>query len=254
MRIRRARLAALLAVPALLLAGCGDSGDDTEGTTDETNTVGSPGSDEGGPGENPFTGQPPEEVINAAARETQQLDTFHLEMDDPTAAFSMDLRMSNDGRCSGTIADGPKEQEIRSDGTDVYAKGNRAFWESTSTGGIEMGRAVDELLDGKWLRLSRPDDIRATRELCSPSTIMPSFQVPGERFTEEGEPITLDDGDAAVQFTSPSAGTVAISVEEPHVIRQLEVPERGGTTISEVNEELEVEAPAPREVVDQPEP
>ena len=162
--------------------------------------------------------------------------------------------MSADGRCAGTMSDGPKTEEIRSDGTDVYVKGNRAFWEANSSEGAETGRKIHELVGDKWVKLSKPEDITASQALCDPTNVLPALEVPGEAFTEEGEVTTLDDGTEAVEFNSPTAGMVAVSVEEPHMVLRTEVPGKGTVALSEIGEDPKVEKPDPGEVMEQPTP
>lgn len=243
MRSRTHLLVAAVAVPTLLLAGCGDDGDDDSG--DDTNTETVTGDE--------FAEQDAEAIIDAAVEATKSVDSLRLSgtMTKDGESQSIDLAVSSEGHCEGTMGVAGGTAEIISDGESAYLKGDSAFWMG-SADTPEQGQQVYSVVGDKWAKMP-PEEFE---DFCSVEGLLDELGDADLSEAEVGD-VTTVEGQEVVTVTKPGddggTDTAWVSVDDPHYLVQSQNEggsEPGTMTMSDFGEPVEAEAPSEDEVVD----
>ena len=165
--------------------------------------------------------------------------------------LTLDMAVTTEGACQGTIGVGGGQAEIRSDGEQSWMKPDAAFWESF---GGESAAMVQELVGDRWVLV--PGEASQFTELCDLDELLSEMGGDDEAEGKVGETREVAGQEAVEVTTETDEGdplTVWVATEDPHHVLEMEVDqgeEPGTITFSKFDEELEVQAPAEDAVVD----
>lgn len=248
---RRTRLAAAVAGAVMLTAtaACG-SDDDTKSEKSGESSGDS------------FADKSLEEIRKAALSDMQTLTAVRMTgtLTDDGVETSLDLNLSTDGDCTGSIAVDGAEADIIGLGDDSYLKASAEFWAQsagTGAGGRKQAEAITAMLGDKWAKVPGGDfteicDLDAFLENLDSDDESESAEEPGKVVGE-----TDLDGTPAVEINSTEDGeenTLWVGSEDgKHYILKMEIvggDEPGEFTFSEFNEPTDVQAPPADEVLD----
>ncbi|WP_121257204.1 hypothetical protein [Nocardioides ferulae] len=233
--MKKLRFAVAAIGTAALLAGCGsDDGDSAEG-------------DDG------FADRPADEIVETAKSAMQDLSSVHVagEVSTDGTVIGMDIRLSDEGECSGTMDVGAEGVvEVVSTGGESWFRADEAFW---TTAGIPADQQA--LVLDKWVVDSEGD----FAEFCDLDELIGDLfdndDESAEKFTVKGTEeldgeevvvIEQDDEEEGVSTGYVQAGGEHYMVK----IEKTEGEDTGSVTFTEFGEDVEVEAPAEDEVVD----
>lgn len=250
------RTTALLgaALAAALLTGCsdGDPGDGSEvGQEPTTSTSGEP-TEAGG---DDFLDQEPAEIVAAAQDAMAGLQSVRMAggMTNDGQRLDLDVAMSKDGSCSGSITVDGGTFSVIGVGGEMWFQADEAFW--TANAGDQAATIID-LIDGRWVVVPPDDDSFA--EFCNLEEFL------GEVVSDDGDDdvyelgeVTDVDGVEAVGVVNttedggPSTGYVQVEGEH-YLLRMVreEGDEPGDISFSAFDEPVVASAPAPEDTVD----
>jgi hypothetical protein len=230
-----AGLSAGVLIVAALLAACGDDGGDKAGDSD-------PGA---------FADQGYDEIKQAALEAMDSLEAMHAELDleSEGQSYSIDLSMSTDGNCTGTVTVGGATTEmLRVDGEGWY-KPSRQLLEQIYPG---KAAAAAAFVRDSWV-VDTEDSI--TGSDCDLARFIDSLSDDADETNTEVVGVEELDGQQVVKLAYSDAeveGTVYVLAEGEHYLVRIErAGELPGTaTFSEFDEPVDTEPPADVEVVD----
>jgi len=210
------------------------------------------GGDNGGEAEPGFTDKAVTDIEAAAIEDMKAATSLRLSgsMEQDGAQLTMDLAITTEGACDGTISMGKGTASIRGVGGKSYMKADEEFW-TTMAG--SSAPAVIAMIGDKWAVLPSGGDQFAS--FCDLDEFLKELDK--DDITEEkvGETKEID-GAEVIEVTGEDEGgttSVWVSTADPHYI--LEIEKVGGTepgkfTFSDFNEDFAIEAPAADEIVD----
>jgi len=199
-----------------------------------------------------FAEESPEAIGEAAEKDMKELSSVRIagELISDGDEISVDMALSTDGDCEGTLGIQGGKTEIRSVGGQTWMKPDAAFWEASAGEQAEM---VQGVVGDKWVVLGEGEGFS---ELCDLDELLDGVDDDDES-KGENEGTEDVDGTEAVKVTGETDEgdpvTVWVATDEPHYILKMEVDtgeEPGTITFSDFDEELTVEAPAEDEVID----
>jgi hypothetical protein len=223
-------------VAAATLTACGGDG----GSSDQAG-----GSD--------FAEESATTILAEAEKDMKALSSVTLsgELTTDGEPLSLDMAVTTDGSCEGTIGLQGGEAQILSDGRQSWMKPDDAFWRSFAG---EQSAMVQEVVGDRWVVI--PGDASDFAELCDLDELLSEM---GSDEDAEGEVGATEDvgGQEAVEVVTESEEgdpvSAWVATDDPHRILRMEVTQGGepGTiTFSAFDEELEIQAPAEDEVID----
>lgn len=229
----RTRLAAIAMgiVVTAALTGCGSDDDG-----------GDNGADSSG-----FAEKSADDIVAEAKKAMGELTSLRVagEMTSDGQAAEIDLQMSNNGSCTGTLGLGEiGTLEILGADDTVWFKADAEFWTNT---GVPDASAVQD----KWV----VDEAGDFADFCNVEEFVDTLFDDESDATYESKGTEDVDGEEAVVIESddPEEGlsTGYISVDEPHVMLKIEKEgdEGGSVTFSDFDEEFEATAPSDDEIV-----
>ncbi len=270
---RRTRLAAAVA-GAVLLAGaaaCGDDSDDGSSSdspsaseSSESTDSASPdatASDSGDSESEAFAQQSVEEIQAAAVKDMRALQFVRVagSLRDSGTKLAVDLQLSTQGDCQGTVSIDGAEAEIIGKGTTSYLKGTEEFWRTSA--GDDAGSGAEQLIStlaGKWAKIPGGD----FTEFCDLNSFLDELDDQSDA-SESANPqnevvgeTTVDDIPAVEVkiYDDADVSTVWVGTEEGrHYILKMRVQageEPGEFTFSEFNDAFQVKAPPKDQIVD----
>jgi hypothetical protein len=200
-----------------------------------------------------FAEESPEKIGEAAEKDMKALKSVRIsgELVNDGEEISVDMALTTDGDCEGTLGIQGGKTEIRSLGGETWMKPDAAFWEASAG---EQAALIQGVVGDKWVVLGDDQDFA---ELCDLDELLEQMGDDEDDDKAEVEGTEDVDGTEAVKVTGETDEgdpvTVWVAVEEPHHILKMEVDqgdEPGEIVFSEFDEELSVEAPADDEVID----
>jgi hypothetical protein len=208
-------------------------------------------------GDSGFAEQPVEDILAAAEADMLALTSLRMsgEITSDGEEILIDMALTTDGECAGTIGQGDASAEIIGTTEASYMKPDDAFWEMFAGPEASM---ISNLVGDRWVMF--PADQSGFEEFCDLNELLSELGDRGDR--DEGDEPTVEgteqvDGQDAVKVsTSTNEGdplTVWIATSSPHHILQMEVTEGdepGLITFSEFDEGIGVEPPPEDEVID----
>jgi hypothetical protein len=233
-------LTSLALAPVFLLsfAACGDSDEEGGG---------------GGDAES-YADTSVDQIQKDVEAAMNELESVHLSgsiIDEEDGEITMDVTVSRDGDCTGTMAlDGKGSFEILAVDGVSYFKADEEFW--TSQAGEDAAPMLMGAIGDKWATDS--SDPEGFGELCDLDQLLDEMNDDEDDGDAEVKGTGEVDGRETVEvsFTSDDGnpGTMHIAADEPHYVVKFDVPTEGAVTFSEFDEDVEVEKPAEDEVFD----
>jgi len=167
--------------------------------------------------------------------------------------ISLDLSTTTDGDCSGTIGLGEASAEVLKIGEDQWFKANEAFWLEQAG---PQGEQISSLVGDKWVVL--PAEQSDFTSFCDLDEFLDEIDNEDDEGPDPEKVGTEEvDGQEAVKLTDETDEgdpvTVWVATDDEHYLLKLEVTEGeepGVVTLSEFDEELDLDAPAEDDVVD----
>jgi hypothetical protein len=204
-------------------------------------------------GGNDFAEESAATILDESEKDMKALSSVTLdgELTTDGEQLSLDMAVSTEGTCEGTIGVQGGEAEIRSDGKQSWMKPDDAFWESFAGGSAAM---VQQVVGDRWVVI--PGDASEFAELCDLDELLSEMGGDDEADAEAGETKEVAGQDAVEVTTETDEGdpvTIWVATEDPHHILEMEVDqgeEPGTITFSKFDDELDVQAPAEDEVID----
>ena len=215
-----------MAAGALLLAGCGGGG---------------------------FADESASTILDAAEKDMKALSAMTMtgELTTDGQQLGLDMSLTTDGDCKGTMEIDGGSAQILSVGGESWLKADSGFWDATAGGDSSQVQAI---VGDKWVVM--PPGEGSFAEVCDLDTLREEMGDENEGDGEVGETEEVDGQDAVTVDTETDEGDplrVWVAVDEPHHVLQLEVTEGGepGTiTFSDFDKDLEIAAPSEDEVID----
>jgi hypothetical protein len=204
-------------------------------------------------GGNDFAEESATTILDESKKDMKALSsvTFGGELTNDGQQLTMDMAVTTDGSCEGTIALQGGKAEIRSTGDQSWMKPDAAFWESFA---VKSAVMVQVVVGDRWVVI--PGDASDFTELCDLDELLSEMGSDENAEAEVGGTQEVAGQEAVEVITESDEGdpvSVWIATDDPHHILQMEVTqgdEPGTITFSEFDEELDVQAPAEDEVVD----
>ncbi|WP_148573365.1 hypothetical protein [Nocardioides caldifontis] len=200
-----------------------------------------------------FAEESPEAIGEAAEKDMKALESVRIagELTSDGEEISVDMALTTDGDCQGTLGIQGGSTEIRSLGGETWMKPDAAFWEASAG---EQAALIQGVVGDKWVVLGDDQDFA---ELCDLDELLDQMGGDDDDSKAETDGTEDVDGTEAVKVVGETDEgdpvTVWVKVDEPHHILKMQVTEGGEPgeiTFSDFDEKLEVEAPADDEVVD----
>jgi len=208
----------------------------------------------GGDGES-FADQPAKDIIEATKADMEALSSLRMsgELVTDGEQVEIDMAISTDGDCAGSVGQQGGTAEIISIGGTSYMKPDAAFWELFAGEGAS---SIVELVGDRWVAV--PGDAGEFAAFCDLDQLLDELRADDDQDEDaEVEGTEEIDGKEAVRISSTSDDgepvTVWVAADSPHVILQMEVTEGdepGTIRFSEFDAPIDVEAPAGDDVVD----
>lgn len=234
MRSTIIRTVALAALAGATLAGCGDD--------KASKTAAEPG----------FTEKTVAEIQTAAVEDMKAATSLRVtgEVESGDKTTTIDLALTTDGSCDGTMSAGTGTASIRGVGGASYLKADEEFWKSAAG---EQASMMIAMIGDKWAKLPSGGD-----EFSSFCDLDAFFKdLDDDEMTNEKVGATKEiDGIEAIEVVGDDSGgteSVWVSTADPHYILAIEKvggTEPGHFTFSHFNEAFDITAPPADEVVD----
>lgn len=230
---RTAYAAGALVVP-VVLTGCGSGG---------------------GGGGGSFADQSAQDIMKSSAADMKKATSLRVSGDITSGAqqVGLDMQITTQGSCQGTMRIGGGTAQIVSDGTTSWMKGDHAFWVAEAGG---QASVVEKAVGDKWVSMGSNADLSS---FCDLDSLLKDVDTTG---STQGDPVTKSGTDnVGGQDTVKLDGhddsnnpmTVWIASDSPHYILKMAVVgtgDSGSLTLSDYDKPLSVKTPAPSEVVD----
>lgn len=211
---------------AASLSGCGGDKDDGASAPIAqalaTTTTSAP-SAQATPAQEPFPGQPAQQIFMSAANAMKGLRTATVEVTGPDGDSMARAKfgMTDSGDCAGHTLINGGDFELISHGRFTYMKGDRAAWISQL--GATKGAALDTALRGRWAKLPSSTDL-GIASVCDLSAYTMDLTNGGTSADQTRGRYTTVNGQGAVPVTGPQdgGGTVTLYVATdgaPYVLK-----------------------------------
>ncbi len=213
----------------VLLAGCGGGGSD-------------------------FTEESADDIVSASKSDTKELTSVRVDGDITNAGqtVSIDLQLSTDGDCTGSMELGAGAIELLGVGGQAWMKPDAAAWELFAPRAAERVQAA---VGDKWVAIPADDDSVAS--LCDLDQLLDEIDGDDNDTSYEKESGTeeIDGQEVVVVSGTGKDGTTVASIltDAPHYLVRMERTEGddpGTVTFSDFDADVEVEEPAADEQVD----
>jgi hypothetical protein len=201
-----------------------------------------------------FGEQSADEIAAAARSAMGELDAMRLDgiLDSGGTPIDLDLTISTDGDCAGTLGLEDGTAELLGVDGEVWFRPDRNFWLITA-GTEDLADQLLAVTGDRWVAL--PDDDTTYVELCDLDSFLEGLFDQSEATYSKGEEQQVDGQDAigvVSERADRAASTGFVSVEEPHLLLLIE---RGGDVPTEIaftdfDVRPEVEAPGADEQIE----
>ncbi len=195
-----------------------------------------------------------EDITKASSKDMKELKSLRLEGDVTTDGqqVSMDMQMTTDGDCQGTVGLMGGEAEFLSVGGDTWFRPDEEFWRATAA---DRADQIIALVGDKWVVL--PPGEADVSSFCDLDELLDEFDdedpdddtTKGDTDEVHGEEAIIIEGES--DEGDPMKAWIA--VDGKHYILKLEVSqgdEPGIIELSDFDEDLDLEPPPDDEVVD----
>lgn len=235
--MRASRLLLPIVVTAALVTSCGDQDSKDSGSPQETK-----------PADNGVAALPVEDIVSKSIEAASKATSVHVkgQVVDSSQTTRLDLKIGTD-RGFGTISVGSQIVEIVRTATDVYLKGDAAFWRQFG------GEAVAHLLGGKYLKAADSDpNFKSLADFVDTNTFFKNFADPSGKLSKGQNKVVNGVSTVAVVDNDPDdGGTLYIATQgQPYPVRVESVNGKGAIDFLDYGKALNVPIPATDQVVD----
>lgn len=223
---------ALIIALTSALAGCGEE----EGTLSQARE---------------YAKEPGNQIAEHARTAMHDLDTVHVEGDvlDPKGTkITVDLDVSAEKTCVGTVSIGKGEISLRSIAGSAWYQGDKDFWLSIAPSKAE-GERIAKRVGEKWVALE--GELASVRAFCSIDSLTAQM-VPAEAEAQAIGPTMSAEGPAVrLDVThGETESTTFVRASEPHRIVKWTQGSSGELNFSDFDKDFQVEEPPADEVFD----
>lgn len=160
---------------------------------------------------------------------------------------SVDLSVTDGGRCAGTLTVGNESARLVGDDGDLYLAGAVPFWDGLLGDG--SGQLVEDHLQGRWAKL--PAARAGLAEVCELDALLDVVRDEIGSAPAKGGSREVD-GTRVLTLTSADGdSSVTISADEPHHLRELTSTADGSSrtwSFRDFDEPVDVVVPDPADV------
>lgn len=235
MRLTRALVP--LALAGALLAGCGDSNQDSEGSGTPTTA----------PASNGVADLTPDEIVDKAAAALDAAKSYRMQGDinDEGQTMTLDFKVAGEDVLGSISMQGAKVELLSAAG-QFYIRPDAAFWKQNAGDGAEN---IAKLMAGRWAKLSPKDeDFKGFFQLADPHQLLKPDGTLTKGQTKDVNGVSaigLVDGsaDGGTLYVATTGEPYPLLLEGPKGEGQISFSDFGATF-------ADVKAPAPNEVVD----
>ena len=222
---------ALAVGTAVVVAGCGGGGDAFE---DKSLT----------------------EITSATSADMKKVESLHMagDLTSDSQKITLDISVTTDGDCEGTVALGDGQAEVRSTGGEAWMRPNDTFWEEQAPG---QAAAIEQAVGDKWVVVPSDSQIDS---FCDLDSFLDSFDDDSDSSDgpSENEGVESVGGIDAVKVSGKNKDgqqqAAWVAVDDPHHLLKFELGEGGDTTgtvtFTEFDDPVDVQKPADSDVVD----
>lgn len=198
-----------------------------------------------------YAKEPGNQIAEDARTAMHDIDTVHVEgdvLDSQGTKITVDLDVSAEGACVGTVSIGEGEISLRAISDSAWYQGDEAFWKSIAPA-KGAGQRIAKRVGDKWVKLE--GELASLRAFCSIDSLTAQMVPPeaeaetiGPAMAAEGPAVRLD-----VTHGETESRTYVLA-SEPHRIVKWTQGSSGELTFSDFDKEFHVEEPPADEVFD----
>lgn len=201
-----------------------------------------------------FADESADTIVQAAADDMKKLESVRMEGEiaAENQELSIDMQVTTDGACQGSLSMMGGTAEIISTGDKTWFKPDASFWEATAGPQADQVKAM---VGDKWVVM--PPEQSDVASLCDLDQLLDEIDSEdGLKDVSKGETEEVGGEETVVvEGTTKEDDPVKawVATEGEHYILKMEVTqgdEPGTITFSEFDEDFEVQPPADDEVVD----
>jgi hypothetical protein len=202
-----------------------------------------------------FEGETFKTIEHTAVKQMRSLDSVHMSgsMRSDGQSMDLDLTVDSKGNCTGKISMGDGSAQFMTSGKTSYVKGDRRFW-TDSAGSPQAADQVLTLLGSRWAKL--PPSSPGFGHLCDLDKLMKDFTKEDSKAKGKKGESTDVQGARAVELVykkGKETTVVWVATDAPHNVLKMEQTggdDPGRFTFSEFNENVDIDAPTGKDVVD----
>ena len=212
------------------LAGCGDSSD---GSLTQARD---------------YAAHPAASIATDARTAMRSLGSMHVagQISQGGNTVSVDLSVSDQGECTGTIGVDAGSIELRRIGGHAWYKADDAFWRVEAPG---QAAEIASKVNGRWVPLT--GELASLQAFCSIDSITDQMLSSSASVKTGGA--AMVGARPTVLLTATHGGnttTAYVVAAKPHYVLRMTRGTQGELTFSDFGEKVTVTAPDPRDVVD----
>ncbi|MTE20895.1 hypothetical protein F0L17_17585 [Streptomyces sp. TRM43335] len=169
--------------------------------------------------------------------------------------MGVDMVLTDDGRCSGSMTVNGGTVEIVGTDERMYLKGDERFWKGLD-GGAPGGQGAVEILEGRWIDAGDRGSDGDFEGFCDLAGFLEATGVSDTSRVTKGEPTRINGRETVPLIErngrETTTGYVANDPDEPYLLRMENEggDEPGVMDFTDHDEEVEIEGPDPSEVLD----
>ena len=238
--------AAVLAMAAGLVGCSGGNGgaDADDGAAGKTATT-------------ELQGSSPQEIAEKTVDAMKAAESLRVKgrMTTDGKQLDVDMALTEGGKCTGSMAMDGGTAEVIGTGTETYIKADEQFWRNQSQG--EPGaETIVQMLKNRWMKAGAQDAGAGAGEFCDLDALLADMDANDTGAATKGE-VTEVNGQPAIPLTEKEdGGTTTVHVanddDKPYILRMENKggDEPGVMDFTDYDKPVEIEEPAPSEVVD----
>ena len=195
------------------------------------------------------------QIRRTAITDMTSVRSLRIQAEVPALEQKIDVRLTSDGSCVGTMDQGDGHAEMVETPESSYVRADAEFWDAQAETAEDRVK-IDEMLEkvgGGWIR--SPRRAGYFNPVCDFATMLPLLTSGDTKKATKGEEREID-GELAISLTSSEDGIIStswITTAAPH--RVVELTQKGDEdaatyTISDYDEPVTITTPSPDEVYD----
>ena len=202
-----------------------------------------------------FTDLSGEEMADASKDAMKGLDAVKVSgtIKNDGNEVSLDIQTNDKGECTGSVGIGGGKAEILGADGSIWFKPDEAFWRTSASSAADQ---IIGVVGDKWVVAPNGGD--GFDEFCDIDKLLDQMLSTGKDDSstyEKGDAKKIDGVEAVpISHEGDNGSSIGyVRVDDPHYLVKIEKTDGedgGAVTFSEFNEKVDVEAPAPDDVID----